>query len=98
MHTQRSLNIFHVMEDTMRLLYSLRERVCEGETVMSLSKGFLPAVAVCLSAAVSPSGCFGRKEGGMEARMEGRREKYELTSCVRRSVCVCVEKEGLVVV
>lgn len=31
-----------------------------------LRRGFTPAAAVCLSAAVSPSGCFGRKEGGKE--------------------------------
>ena len=57
------------------------ERECESETVMSLSKGFLPAVAVCLSAPVSPSGCFGREK-------EGKRDQR--TSCVSDSVCVCV--------
>lgn len=38
---------------------------------MSLSKGFPPAVAVCLSSAVSQSGCFGRKEGMREEGREG---------------------------
>lgn len=73
-NSQRSSNIFHVIEDTMRPLYPERERECESETVISLSEDFLPAVAVCLSAPVSPSGCFGRqKEGRKEGKREGKK-------------------------
>lgn len=43
----------------------------ESETVESLSKGFPPAAAVCLLAAVLPSGCFGRKEGSEDGKREG---------------------------
>lgn len=39
-NTQRSSDIGHRMEATMRLLYSKRERVCERETVMSHSRAF----------------------------------------------------------
>lgn len=78
-NSQRSSNIFHVIKDTMRSLYPERER----ETVMSLSEGFPPAVAVCLSAPVSPSGCFGRGE-------EGRREKGMSVHPVSLRVSVCV--------
>lgn len=96
-NSQRSSNIFHVIEDTMRPLCPVWES--ERETVMSLSEGFPPAVAVCLSAPVSPSGCFGRGK-------EGRRENDEHTSCVSEGVCVCVcvlslkgeKKGGLVTV
>lgn len=66
----------------MRPLYPERE----GETVTSLSEGFPPAVAVCLSAPVSPSGCFGR---GREGRKDGGK-KDECTSCASESECVRV--------
>ena len=59
----------------MRSLYTLRARECQSETVISLSESFPPAAAaVCLSAAVSPSGCFWREEGRKEVRREGGKE------------------------
>ena len=78
------------------VLYTLSERVCEREAVMSLSEGSPPAVHVCLSRPLSHhlvvlEGRGERTEGGME--------KDEHTSCVlRESVCVETEKkkEGVV--
>lgn len=49
-------------------------------------RSFQPAAAVCLSAAVLPSGCFGRK-GGSE---DGKREEKRMSV---HPVCVRAETE-----
>lgn len=49
-------------------LSSKRERACKRVRPWNHSRR---AAAVCLLAAVSPSGCFGRKEGSEDGKREG---------------------------
>lgn len=77
LNSQRSFNIFHVIEDTMRPLYP-RER---ARLAMSLFHGALPAVAICLSANVSPYWLL----------LEGRRKKRMSVHPVSLRACACVD-------